>query len=145
MYVCVCESCLTLWDSMDCSPPGFSVHGISQARIVEWVAISFSFFPTQGSNPCLLHWQVEFTTEPPGKQYKQYMYIMTDWQMNETELEELKAKINNSTTVAGDLNTIFSIMDIKPRQMINKNIEDFNTVTQPCLLHIYKVSYYQWW
>ena len=35
---------------MDCSPPGSSVHGISQARILEWVAISFSggIFPTQG-------------------------------------------------------------------------------------------------
>jgi len=63
--------------------------------------------------------------------------------MNETELAELKAKINNSTTVVGDLNIIFSIMDIKTRQMINKNIEDFNTVTQLGLLHIYKVSYYQ--
>ena len=35
-------SCLTLCDPMDCSPPGSSVHGISQARILEWVAISFS-------------------------------------------------------------------------------------------------------
>ena len=32
----------TLCDSMDCSPPGSSVHGIFQARILEWVAISFS-------------------------------------------------------------------------------------------------------
>ena len=31
-----------LWDSMDCIPPGSSVHGISQARILEWVAILFS-------------------------------------------------------------------------------------------------------
>ena len=30
------------WDSMDCSPSGFSVHGIYQARILEWIAISFS-------------------------------------------------------------------------------------------------------
>ena len=36
------QSCLTLCDSMDCSPPGSSVHGIFQARILEWVAISFS-------------------------------------------------------------------------------------------------------
>ena len=36
------QSCPTLCDPMDCSPPGFSVHGISQARILEWVAISFS-------------------------------------------------------------------------------------------------------
>ena len=33
---------LTLCDPMDCSPPGYSVHGIFQARILEWVAISFS-------------------------------------------------------------------------------------------------------
>ena len=47
---------------MDCSTPGSSVHGISQARILEWVAISFSrgIFPTQGSNLCLLHWQVDY-------------------------------------------------------------------------------------
>ena len=41
--VCVCaQSCLTLCDPMDCSPPGFSVHGIFQARILEWLAIFFS-------------------------------------------------------------------------------------------------------
>ena len=40
---CVCaQSCPTLWDPMDCSPPGSFVHGISQARILEWVAISSS-------------------------------------------------------------------------------------------------------
>ena len=45
LYVCVCsvaQSCLTLCDPMDCSPAGSSVHGILQARILEWVAISFS-------------------------------------------------------------------------------------------------------
>ena len=36
----VTKLCLTLCDPMDCSLPGFSVHGISQARILEWVAIS---------------------------------------------------------------------------------------------------------
>ena len=36
------QSCLTLWDPMDCSLPGFSVHGILQARTLEWGAISFS-------------------------------------------------------------------------------------------------------
>ena len=38
----VTQSCPTLWESMDCSPPGSSVHGIFQVRILEWVAISFS-------------------------------------------------------------------------------------------------------
>ena len=42
---------------MDCSQTGSSVHGISQARILEWVAIPFSrgIFPTQGSNLGHLH------------------------------------------------------------------------------------------
>ena len=45
MTVCVCsvaQSCLTLCDARDCSPPGSSVHGIPQARILEPVAISYS-------------------------------------------------------------------------------------------------------
>ena len=36
------QSCPTLSDPMDCSLPGSSVHGIFQARVLEWVAISFS-------------------------------------------------------------------------------------------------------
>ena len=38
----VAQSCLTLCDPMDCSLPGSSVHGIFQARVLEWIAISFS-------------------------------------------------------------------------------------------------------
>ena len=40
--VLVTQSCPTLCDPMDCSPPGSSVHGILQARTLEWVAILFS-------------------------------------------------------------------------------------------------------
>ena len=38
----VTQSCLTLCDPVDCSPPGSSVHGILQARILKWVAMSSS-------------------------------------------------------------------------------------------------------
>ena len=38
----VSQSCLTLSDPMDCSLPGSSIHGIFQARVLEWVAIAFS-------------------------------------------------------------------------------------------------------
>ena len=38
----VAQLCLTLRDPMDCSPPGSSVHGIFQARVLEWGAIAFS-------------------------------------------------------------------------------------------------------
>ena len=45
--MCTCaQSCLTLCDPMDCSPPGSSVHGILQASILEWVA-----FPISGDLP----------------------------------------------------------------------------------------------
>ena len=40
--VLVTQSCPTLCDPTDCSPPGFSIHGILQARILEWIAIPFS-------------------------------------------------------------------------------------------------------
>ena len=40
--VLVAQSCLTLCSPMDCSLPGFLVHGILQARILEWVAMPFS-------------------------------------------------------------------------------------------------------
>ena len=40
--VLVAQSCPTLCDPMDCNPPGSSVHGIVQARILEWVATPFS-------------------------------------------------------------------------------------------------------
>ena len=43
----VAQSCPTLWDPMDYSPPGSSVHGILKARVLEWVAISFSRRPSQ--------------------------------------------------------------------------------------------------
>ena len=42
MKVLVTQSCLTLCDPMDCSPPGSSVHGVLKARILEWVASPFS-------------------------------------------------------------------------------------------------------
>ena len=66
------QSCLTLWDPTDCSSPGFSVHRILQARILEWVAMASS----RGSSwprewtwaSCLLHWKAgSLPLAPPGK------------------------------------------------------------------------------
>ena len=44
----VAQSCLALSDPMDCSPPGSSIHGIFQARVLEWGAIAFSNLVTLG-------------------------------------------------------------------------------------------------
>ena len=60
VYLCMLSHDLSC-DPMDCSPPGSSVHGVFQAVTLEWVAISLSrgIFPTQGSNPHLLHSQAD--------------------------------------------------------------------------------------
>ena len=64
MCVCVCvcvqslQSCPTLCDPLDYSLPGSSVHGILQARILEWVAMPFSRGFPNLHLLCLLHWQV---------------------------------------------------------------------------------------
>ena len=55
------KSYLTLCDPMGCSPPGSSVHGDSPGKNtgVGCHALLQGIFPTQGSNPCLLHWQAD--------------------------------------------------------------------------------------
>ena len=92
----VAQSCQTLSDLMDCSLPGSSVHGIFQARVLEWVAIAFSglrsfqvakkqllafilsscilfqLFIYKGSNPFILYWPhseaYRILVPPPGIQ-----------------------------------------------------------------------------
>ena len=77
--VCVCvrvcsvaKSCPILCDPRDCSPPGSSVHGISQARRLEWIAISLpGDLPDPGIKPVSSVSTALadgfFTTEPAGK------------------------------------------------------------------------------
>ena len=66
------QLCLILFDLMDCSPPGSSVHGILQAQILEWVAFSSSrgFSPPRDQTGVSCVSCIAgrfFTTEPPGK------------------------------------------------------------------------------
>ena len=60
----IAQSCLTLCDPMDFGPPDSSVHGISQARILEHFAVSSSRGSSQPASPALAGWF--FTTEPPA-------------------------------------------------------------------------------
>ena len=65
-----CFSRVQLWDLMDCSPPGSSVHGILQARILEWAAMPSArgYLPDPGIKTASPALQVDsFTTEPRGK------------------------------------------------------------------------------
>ena len=70
------QSCLTLCNPMGYSPPGFSVHGILQARILEWVAMPFSRVSSCPGNQThvfyiYLYWQMgSLPLAPPGKLLK---------------------------------------------------------------------------
>ena len=86
--MCAClvaKSCLTLWESVDCSLQASSVHGILQARVLEWVAISTSKGSShpgieQESSTSPILAGAFFTTEPPGKPHNAaYCLIYHCW------------------------------------------------------------------
>ena len=63
------QSCQTLWDAMDSSPPGSSLHGSLQARILEWIAVASSrgsFRPRDQTGLSCIAGGF-FTTKPLGK------------------------------------------------------------------------------
>ena len=78
----VAKSCLTRCNPMDYSPPGSPVRGVSQARILEWVAISFargSSRPRDWTCVSCLAGRF-FTTEPPGKPYNNIIFsLIVKW------------------------------------------------------------------
>ena len=87
MHAKLVQLCPTLCDPMDCSPPGSPVHGILQARMLEWVAMPPpGVFSIQGLNPRLLHllhWQAcSLPLVPPGKPFYWVMiaiFPFTTW------------------------------------------------------------------
>ena len=74
LVIKVAQSCLILCDPIDCSLPGSSVHGILQARILEWAAISFSRdLPDPGIEPGSPALPTDtLLSKPPGKPDKSY-------------------------------------------------------------------------
>ena len=100
--VCVqAQRCLTLCDPMDCSPPSCSAHGMFQARIREWVAISFSRGSSQPRNwnhgsciSCISRWILypSFHLGSPGNQVVNRdddPWVFTFFQRNDRILEKM--------------------------------------------------------
>ena len=96
----------TLRDPMDCSPPGSSVHGILQARILEWVAISFSRGSSWPRDRTCIPYTAGgfFTTEPPRKPHPYFRDKETESQWYEIiclraqSQEETKFEPNSAST-----------------------------------------------
>ena len=86
------QSFLTLWDPVDYSPPGSSVYGISQARILQWVAISFSRESPQPRD------QTHVLLP-----YRWILYHCTTWEAPFRLLNVLKPLNNNSVSALQNL------------------------------------------
>ena len=90
-WVCVCslaKSCPTLCDYMDCGPPGSSVHEISQTRMLEWVAISFSRGSSRPRDrthiSCISCIAAEFfSAVPPGYSHLHWISSLWFWYLED--------------------------------------------------------------
>ena len=93
----VAKLCSTLYNPMNCSLPGSSVHDISQAKILEWVGCHFlpwGTFPTQVLNLCLLHWQADSLPLSHRGRLLKHLISPQKWFMNVSLCckEQLKGK-----------------------------------------------------
>ena len=114
--VLVAQSRQTLCGPVDCSLPVSSVHGISQTRVLEWVAVSFS----RGSNPHLLrlrHWQWILITHTPQHHRKL----------------KRQEKIQNlfASPVAKMLSSMFHKEHLETHEERKSSVQ-FNSVAQSC-------------
>ena len=91
VVVLLTQSCLTLCDPTDCSPPNSSVHGILQARVPERVAMPSSrgIFLTQGWNQCLLLCRQTWIQSPYTYQtlFAHYAYLRSSHQKTGSKME----------------------------------------------------------
>ena len=96
MYVLVAQSCPTLCDPIDCSPPGSSVHGIPQARILEWLPFpSSGGLPDPGIKSGSPTLQADYLpSEPPEKPMKITVCVQLEQIMDKEILKKTKKKKN---------------------------------------------------
>ena len=104
---------------MDCSPADFTIHGISQARILEWVAISFS----SGSSQPRDRTQVSCIA---GRRFNPLSHQGSPREMKE------------STITTGNSNTLSSDMDRTGRQQTSKDRVELSNINQRDLSDIYR-------
>ena len=114
MRVSVTRLCPALCDHTDCSPPGSSVHGILQAKILEWVAISHSRGSSQPRNQsgvsCIAG---RLPSEPPGKPQKLHKVLRNQQKRKSHRFALILSKEN-------PLNSILGRMHIKIHSLLTK-------------------------
>ena len=114
------QSCPTLFDPMDCSLPGSSVHGIFQARILEWVAISFSRGFSQPRDQTfiscvsrigrqiLYHWATRKDVREIGCYTKNDKAILKNIWKNRKDFKERRSSFQLTSIMSGKTHTDLS-------------------------------------
>ena len=115
----VAQLCLTLCDPMDCSLPGSSVHGILQARILEWVAICFTM---GSSNPGIkpgspILQANSLPSEPPGSESESHLVVS-----NSLRLHGLYSSWNSLSQNTG-MGSLSLLQGIFPTQESNPDLQ----------------------
>ena len=113
-YSLVAKLCLTLLQPHDCNLPGSSVHGIPQARILEWVAISFSrgSFWLRNQTGIFCTAGRFFTAEPPGKLEKSLNIIKLTLSVNKRIVFIFKNQVISDKTQGKFLTTVGKLVQI---------------------------------
>ena len=104
MVVCEClvaQSCLTLCDHMDCSPPGSSVHGLFQARVLEQVAI---FYARGSSDP-----EIKLTSPACPALAVRFFYHCATWEAQYMVVVEVEQHRVQTQLVLNPISTTFLI------------------------------------
>ena len=97
------QSCLTLCNPTDCSPPGSSVHGDSPGKSsgMGCHALLQEIFPNQGSNPGLPHCrQIFLPSEPPGKPFKNHYTVYQNESLSGPLLGSITEKFSGLMSMA---------------------------------------------
>ena len=112
IVVLVAQSCPTLCDPTECSLPGSSVHGILQARILEWVAIPFSrvsSWPRDQTQVSCIAGRF-FTTWAIGKSEECFMELASSWEPVTLETLPWESSRSNSLLSFGCKRQTFHVM-----------------------------------
>ena len=108
----VAQSCLTLCDAMDCSPPTSSIHGIFQARVLEWVAFSFSRGSSRPREQTQVSWTAGWrftlwaTREAMSMNLGRYWEVVRDreaWHAAIHWVTKSQIQLGKWTTIVNDL------------------------------------------
>ena len=128
----VAQSCLTLSNPMDCSPPGSSIHGIFQARVLEWVTSAFSGKITVES---IKQW--ELTQRKPLEYKTQHHPNRSTTQCRIPHLTTHKTKIQTQSST-DRIATSLSLAHQRKNRQTNKNsaqISPYQSIQKPLDWH----------